>query len=125
MANSFKLVFIIAGKFSPVSPSKRVACVISIPAIANIDCKYMKFCARDIYGSYMLAPRDFLLEPIQKKQLIQSQVGRIKLFTLEFQFLFDTRNDENYLTLKGTIMRIEKLNRRYHVNLLNASVAFT
>ena len=85
----------------------------------------MKFCARDIYGSYMLAPRDFLLEPIQKKQLIQSQVGRIKLFTLEFQFLFDTHNDENYLTLKGTIMRIEKLNRRYHVNLLNASVAFT
>ena len=58
MANRFKLVFIIAEKFSPVSLSKRVACAVSITEIANIDCKYMKFCARDIYGSYMLAPRD-------------------------------------------------------------------
>ena len=58
MANRFKLVFIIAEKFSPVSLSKRVACVVLIIAIANIDCKYIKFCAWDIYGSYMLTPRD-------------------------------------------------------------------
>ena len=59
----------------------------------------MKFCARDIYGSYMLAPRNLLLKPIQKRQLIQSQVPRISLFTLEFQFLFDIHNDDSYLTL--------------------------
>ena len=119
MANRFKLVFIITGKFSPVSLSKRVACVVSITAIANIDCKYMKFCAQDIYGSYMVAPRDLFLEPIQKKRLIQSQVARIKFFTLEFQFLFDIRNDESYLTLYVAIMRIEKLNRRYYFNSNN------
>ena len=43
----------------------------------------------------MLAARDSFLEPIQKKQLIQSQVARITLFTLEIQFLFDIRNDES------------------------------
>ena len=52
------------------------------------------------------------LEPIQKRQLIQSQVARIKLSTAEFQFLFDIRNNESYLTLKGTVMRTEKLDRR-------------
>ena len=52
------------------------------------------------------------LEPIQKRQLIQSQVARIKLSTPEFQFLFDIRNNESYLTLKGTVMRTEKLDRR-------------
>ena len=31
----------------------------------------------------MLASRDSFLEPIQKTQLIQSQVARITLFTLE------------------------------------------
>ena len=51
MANKFRLVFIIVEKFSPVSLSKRVACVDSITAIANINCKDMKFCARDMYGS--------------------------------------------------------------------------
>ena len=49
-----------------------------------------------------------------RKQLIQFQVTRITLFTLEFQFLFDIRNDESYLTLKGTVMWIEKLNTRNH-----------
>ena len=39
-----------------------------------------------------------------RKQLIQFQVARITLFTPEFQFLFDIRNDESYLTLKGTVM---------------------
>ena len=47
----------------------------------------------------MLASRDSFLEPIQKTQLIQSQVARITLFTLEIQFLFDICNDESYLTL--------------------------
>ena len=45
----------------------------------------------------MLAPTYFFLEPIQKRQLIQSQIARITLFTLEFQFLLDLRNDESYL----------------------------
>ena len=105
----------IAGKFSPVSLSKLVVCVV----VVNIDCEYMKFCASDIYGSYMLTPRDLSLEPVQDKQLSQSQVARITLFILEFQF-FDIRNDESYLTLKDTIMLIEKLNRRYHFNSDNA-----
>ena len=73
MANRFKLVYIIVEKFSPVSLSERVVCVVSVTTIANIDCKYMKFFARDIYRPYMLAPRDLVLEPIQKRQLIQSQ----------------------------------------------------
>ena len=64
----------------------------------------------------MLASRDSFLEPIQKTQLIQSQVARITLFTLEIQFLFDIHNDESYLTLKGTVMRIDKLNRHNHFN---------
>ena len=38
----------------------------------------------------------FFFEPIQKRQLIQSQIARITLFTFEFQFLFDLRNDESY-----------------------------
>ena len=62
----------------------------------------------------MLAPRDSFLEPIQKTQLIQSQVARITLFTLEIQFLFDMCNDESYLSLKGTVIRIDKLNRHDH-----------
>ena len=64
----------------------------------------------------MLTSRDSFLEPIQKTQLIQSQVARITLFTLEIQFLFDIRNDESYLTLKVTVMRIDKLNRHDHFN---------
>ena len=68
---------IILEKFSRVSLLKRVACVVSITAIANIDCKYMKFRAWDIYGRYMPAPRDLFVEPIQKRQLIQYQVARI------------------------------------------------
>ena len=64
----------------------------------------------------MLAARDSFLEPIQKTQLIQSQVARITLFTLEIQFLFVIHNDESYLTLKGTVMRIDKLNRHDHFN---------
>ena len=67
----------------------------------------------------MLASRDSFLEPIQKTQLIQSQVARITLFTLEIQFLFDIRNDESYLTFKGTVMRIDKLNRHDHFNSNN------
>ena len=63
MANRFKLNFIVVEKFSQVSLSKRVACVDSITAIANIDCKCIKFCARDMYGFYMIAPRDLVLEP--------------------------------------------------------------
>ena len=62
----------------------------------------------------MLASRDSFLEPIQKTQLIQSQVARITLFTLEIQFLFDIRNNESYLTLKGTVMRIDNLNKHDH-----------
>ena len=84
--------------------------------IANIDCKYIKFCAWNIYGSYMLASRDSFLEPIQKTQMIQSQVAKITLFTLKIQFRFDIRNDESYLTLKGTVIRIGKLNRHDHFN---------
>ena len=64
----------------------------------------------------MLTSRDSFLEPIQKTKLIQSQVARITLFTLEIQFLFDIRNNESYLTLKVTVMRIDKLNRHDHFN---------
>ena len=64
----------------------------------------------------MLASRDLFLELIRKTQLIHSQVSRITLFTLEIQFLFNIRNDESYLTLKGTVMRIDKLNRHDHFN---------
>ena len=56
------------------------------------------------------------MEPIRKRQLIQSEDARITLFTLKFQFIFDTHNDESYLTLKGIVMRIDKLNRRDHLN---------
>ena len=61
----------------------------------------------------MLASRDSFLEPIQKTQLIQSQVARIKF---KIQFLFDIRNNESYLTLKGTVIKIGKLNRHDHFN---------
>ena len=64
----------------------------------------------------MLASRDSFLEPIQKTQMIQSQVAKITLFTLKIQFRFDIRNDESYLTLKGTVIRIGKLNRHDHFN---------
>ena len=67
----------------------------------------------------MLAPRDLFLESIKKRQVIQSQVARITLFTLKFQFLFSVHNDERYLTLKGTAMRNEKLNRPDHFNSNN------
>ena len=50
----------------------------------------------------MLASRDSFLESIQKTHLIQSQVARITLLTLEIQFFFDIRNDESYCTLKGS-----------------------
>ena len=39
-------------------------------ATANIDCKYMKFCALEMYGSCMLYPRDLFLESTLKRQLI-------------------------------------------------------
>ena len=64
----------------------------------------MEFYARDVYGSYMLAPgnkkkhfilinpcnllnqtRDLFFEPIHKTKLIQSQAARISLFTFELQ----------------------------------------
>ena len=67
----------------------------------------------------MLASRDSFLESIQKTHLIQSQVARITLLTLEIQFFFDIRNDESYCTLKVTVMRIDKLNRHDHFNSNN------
>ena len=67
----------------------------------------------------MPASRDSFLEPITKTQLIQFQVARITLFTLEIQFLFDIRNDKSYLTFEDTIMRIGKLNRHDHFNSNN------
>ena len=76
------IAFTIVEKFSPVFRSKRIACVVSITAIANV----WNF----VLGSFMLALRDLLLEPIKKRQLIYSQVARIILFALEFQFLLDT-----------------------------------
>ena len=85
MSNRFKFSSLLK-KFSPIFLSKRDACVVSITAIANIDCKYMKFCGRGIYGFYMLTPSDLLLEPVQKRQLTQSQVARIALFQLHFNF---------------------------------------
>ena len=57
----------------------------------------LTFCARDIDGSYMLAPKDLLVE-------IQSQFSTVSLFTLKFQFLFDIYNNESYPTLKDTLM---------------------
>ena len=42
-----------------------------------------------------------------------------RLAKFEFQFLFDMRNNESYLTLKGTVMRIEKLDRYFHFNSNN------
>ena len=59
----------------------------------------------------MPASKDSFLESIQKTQLIQFQVARMTLFTLEIQFLFDIHNNESYLMLKGTVMIIDKLNR--------------
>ena len=56
----------IVEKFNPVYQSKQVACVVLTTAIANIDCKYMKFCAWDMYRSYMLAPRDFFWNQFKK-----------------------------------------------------------
>lgn len=58
-------------------------------------------------GTYMVLcdnSKKFVFGINSRKQLIQFQVARITLFTLEFQFLFDIRNDESYLTLKGTVM---------------------
>ena len=58
-------------------------------------------------GTYMVLCdnfKKFVFGINSRKQLIQFQVTRITLFTLEFQFLFDIRNDESYLTLKGTVM---------------------
>ena len=58
-------------------------------------------------GTYMVLcdnSKKFAFGINSRKQLIQFQVTRITLFTLEFQFLFDIRNDESYLTLKGTVM---------------------
>ena len=79
----------------------------------------MNFCAWDIYGSYMLAPKDMFLESVNKRQVIQSQVASITLFTLEFQFLFSVHNDERYLSIESTVMRNEKLNRPDHFNSNN------
>lgn len=82
MANRFKLAFMIVEKFNPVYQSKQVACVVLTTAIANIDCKYMKFCAWDMYRSYMLAPGDFFWNQFKKMQLIQSQVAFILFMVL-------------------------------------------
>ena len=43
----------------------------------------------------MPTARDSFLEPIRKTQLIQFEVARITLFTLEIQFLFYILNDES------------------------------
>ena len=67
----------------------------------------------------MLAPKDLFLESINKRQVIQSQVASITLFTLEFQFLFSVHNDERYLSIESTVMRNEKLNRPDHFNSNN------
>ena len=40
--------------------------ILDFAAPLDLPLKYMKFCARDIYESYMLPPRDLFLEPIQK-----------------------------------------------------------
>lgn len=47
--------------------------------------------ARDLFIFY---------EPVHKRQLIQSQIARILLFTLKLQFVFDIPNDESYFKLK-------------------------
>ena len=67
----------------------------------------------------MLAPKDLFLESVNKRQVIQSQVASITLFTLEFQFLFSVHNDERYLSIESTVMRNEKLNRPDHFNSNN------
>ena len=46
----------------------------------------------------------FVFTTISKNTTIQSQIARITLFTLRFQFLFDIRNDESYFTYKGTVL---------------------
>ena len=67
----------------------------------------------------MLAPKDLFFESINKRQVIQSQVASITLFTLEFQFFFSVHNDERYLSIESTVMRNEKLNRPDHFNSNN------
>ena len=66
----------------------------------------------------MLASRDSFLESIQKTHLIQSQVARITLLTLEIQFFFDNVTMRAIVHLK-VVMRIDKLNRHDHFNSNN------
>ena len=48
--------------------------------------------------------------------MCQSQVARITLFTVEFQFFLYISKNERYLILKGKDMPIGKLDRRDHFN---------
>ena len=58
----------------------------------------------------------FVFTTISKNTTIQSQIARITLFTLRFQFLFDVRNDESYFNFTGTVLWIEKVGRRNYFN---------
>ena len=84
----------------------------------------MTFCARDIYGFYMLAPRNLYLEPVQKIQLIQSQSCKNYIIYTRISISFAKRNDDSYITLNGTVIRFEKLARRDHFNSSNKCVYF-
>ena len=103
MANRFKLVFIIVEKFSPVSLSKRVACKYRLQI-------YETLCSGYVWVLYD-SPKRFVFGTKLKKTT--------NSFKFEFKFLFDIRNDDSYPTLKGTVMRIEKQNRRDHFNSNN------
>ena len=93
----------------------------------NSDCKYQLqryeiLCSgyvwvlndsskRFVFGTKFKKATDSFIEKQKKKKK--------NSFTFEFQFLFDIRNDDSYPTLKGTVMRIEKQNRRDHFNSNN------
>ena len=80
MSNRFKLVFIIAEKFSPVDRSKLVV-------FKNSDL-YMKFCARDIYGSFMFALKDLLLEAFKKDKCVNLKLQELHYLQSNFNFFY-------------------------------------
>ena len=76
---------------------------------------YEILCQGYIWIFYVCSKR-FAFGSIQKRHMCQSQVARITLFTVEFQFFLYISKNERYLILKGKDMPIGKLDRRDHFN---------
>ena len=81
----------------------------------NSNCKYRLQTYEILCSGYI-----WVLYASSKRFVFGTNLKKtMDLFTFKFQYLSDIRNDESYPTFKGTVTRIEKVNRHDHFNSNN------